>query len=352
MEKRTHTAYGMGLTTRLLLLSTVAVFTLMAACVTPPEKASLQPVAEDSAPPSPQFQSDDYIIYTLQGGETVFTLAERFLGDRSKAWIIEQQNPGLSYEKGRVVVIPTKFENRGGLSLKGYQKVPVLCYHYFADTCNSSLCTKAVNFDNQMKYLKENGYWVITLKDLLGFTKYDESIPENAVVITIDDGYRSVYDIAYPILKKYGFVATLFVYTDFVGSCRNAVTWDQLREMKTHGFEVESHTLTHSDLSKKNEGENDAAFLKRITKEIVESKALLDKMLDQETFAIAFPYGRYNGKVLDICKEAGYKLGLTVKRGGNPFFASPLRLRRSQVLKGDMAYFEKNLETFQSFSNR
>lgn len=352
MEKGTHNAYGMWLTTRLLLLTTLAVFTLTAACVTTPDKANLKTVGEDAAPPSPRFESDDYIVYPLQGGETASALAERFLGDPAKAWVIEQQNPGLSYEKGQVAVIPRKFDHRGGLSLEGYQKVPVLCYHYFSGTCNSSLCTTSTDFDNQMKYLKDNGYWVITLEALLGFTKYDETIPENAVVITIDDGYRSGYEIAYPILKEYGFVATLFVYTDFVGSCRNAVTWDQLKEMKAHGFEVESHTLTHCDLSKKNEAEDDAAYTEKITREIVESKALLDKMLHQNTFAIAFPYGRYNGKVLDICKEAGYKLGLTVKRGGNPFFAAPLHLRRSQVLKGDMQYFEKNLETFKTFSRR
>jgi len=75
-------------------------------------------------------------------------------------------------------------------------------------------------------------------------------------------------------------------------------------------------------------------------------------MLGQETFAMAFPYGRYDGKVLEICKEAGYDLGLTVKRGGNPFFAAPLRLRRSQVLEGDMPYFKKALVTFQPFSQK
>lgn len=351
MEKITRRIYSI-MFGHIISVVIVGALMLSPACVTPPEKAAPKQAGENAIMASPKFESNDYIIYMLQGGETPVTLAERFLGDGNRAWIIEQNNPGVSYQKDQIVVIPKRLENPGGLSLSGYQKVPVLCYHYFAESCNSSLCTTSNNFDSQMKYLKDNGYWVITLKELLGFLQYNETIPENAVVITIDDGYRSSYTIAYPILKKYGFVASLFVYTDFVGSCGNAVTWDQLREMKAHGFEVESHTLSHSDLRKKNEGEDDSAFTKRITREIYESKAILDKMLGQETFAMAFPYGRYDGKVLEICKEAGYDLGLTVKRGGNPFFAAPLRLRRSQVLEGDMPYFKKALATFQPFSQK
>lgn len=83
------------------------------------------------------------------------------------------------------------------------------------------------------------------------------------MVITIDDGYESVYNIADPILRKYGFTATLFIYTDFVGVARGAITWDQLREMKGDGFEVGSHTLSHCDLTKKKEGEDNMAIITR-----------------------------------------------------------------------------------------
>ena len=76
------------------------------------------------------------------------------------------------------------------------------------------------------------------------------------MAITIDDGYRSVYDLAYPILKKHNFTATLFIYTDFVDNSPNALTWEQLRELAQAGFEVEAHTITHADLTLKRKGES------------------------------------------------------------------------------------------------
>ncbi|MFP3911315.1 MAG: polysaccharide deacetylase family protein [Desulfobacteraceae bacterium] len=336
----------------LILLAMGGLLCLASACVTPSEKAPPKPVSETSTTKGPQFQSDDYIIHVLHQANDPVQLAQRFLGDREKAWIIEQSNPGISYEKDQVVIIPKHFENKGGLLLNGYQEVPILCYHHFADACDSPLCITARHFDEQMRYLKANGYRTITLRDLLGFLRYENTIPKKAVLITIDDGYRSAYRIAYPILTKYEFVASLFVYTDFVGSCKNAITWDQLREMKSHGFDIGSHTLSHCALTQKKEGETDSDFLQRITGELRESKALIDKKLDQDTFSIAFPYGYYDANILDICHKTGYQLGLTVKRGSNPFFSPRLRLKRNQLLQGDIQYFKDNLEAFYEYSKK
>ena len=336
----------------LILLALGGLLCLFSSCVTPTEKAPPKALPEKAAAKTPQFESDDYIIYVLDQAEDPVQLAERFLGDGDKAWIIEQSNPGIAYEKDQIVIIPKHFENKGGLLLNGYQRVPILCYHHFAEACNSPLCVTADHFDEQMRYLKSHGYHTITLSDMLGFLHYEKTIPQKAVVVTIDDGYRSAYQIAYPILRKYGFVASLFVYTDFVGSCKNAVTWDQLREMKSHGFDIGSHTLSHCNLIQKKEDEKASDFLSRITKELRESKTLIDENLDQDTFSIAFPYGYYNAKVLAICDKTGYKLGFTVKRGGNPFFSPCLRLKRSQLLKRDLQYFKDNLKTFHEYSKK
>ena len=246
-------------------------------------------------------------------------------------------------------MIPLKIRNKAGLFPQGYQVVPILCYHHFAKGCKSSLCVPDTLFDQQMKYLKDNGYRVITLGELLGFLQYKEAIPKRSVVITIDDGYRSTYDIAFPILKAYGFRATLFVYTDFVNQSKNAVSWDQLKEMKAYGFEIGSHTVTHCDLAKKGEGEAEDAYEARIRKELLDSKKLLDTKLSQDTVSIAFPYGMYNQSVLDLSAKAGYSMGVSVKRGGNPFYSDPFQLRRNQILKADMESFISGLETFHEF---
>jgi len=305
---------------------------------------------QEKSPEPLQLQSDEYVIYRLHEGDTPVTLAEQFLGDEKRSWVIEDANKGIEFRKNQVIIIPLKEENKGGLATDGYQTVPILSYHHFAENCISHLCISASVFDQQMRYLKNKGYRVITMRELLGFMQYRHAIPKKSIIITIDDGYRSAYDIAYPVLKKYGFTAALFIYTDYVGVSQSAITWDQLREMKTDGFEVGSHTISHCDLTKKMAGESYPDYIERIKRELVDSKQIIDKELKQDTFCFAYPYSRYNASVLNLCEQAGYKIGVTVDRGGNPFFKDPLILDRNQILKSDMVAFIANLKTFNKFS--
>jgi peptidoglycan/xylan/chitin deacetylase (PgdA/CDA1 family) len=123
-------------------------------------------------------------------------------------------------------------------------------------------------FERQMQHLKDNNYRVISLADFLQFLNYNQKLPNRSVIITIDDGYLSTYDIAYPILKQFDYSAVIFVYTDFVGVGKSALSWDQTREMKDNGIEIGSHTLSHSDLTKKLEGETNKAYLQRVKREL------------------------------------------------------------------------------------
>ena len=297
-----------------------------------------------------QFQSKEYVAYRLRGGETSISLAYKFLGDRNRSWVIEDANEGIPWDKDQIIIIPLKPESKGGLAMNSYQVVPILSYHHFAENCWSHLCVSTNIFDQHMSYLKENGYRVITMSELLGFLQYRYAIPKRSVVITIDDGYRSAYDIAYPVLKKYGFTATLFIYTDYIGVSTSSITWDQLREMKADGFEVGSHTLSHCDLTKKKEGEHNQDYMARIKRALLVSKQVIDKELDQDTIFLAYPYGRYDATVLYLCEQAGYKIGVSARAGGNASFTDPLVLDRNQILKSDMPSFVSNLKTFNKFS--
>ena len=296
------------------------------------------------------FKSEDYIVYQLTAATPPAELAERFLGDGEKSWQIEESNPGAGFNRGDSIVIPLNSYNRGGLHINGIQTVPILTYHRFSKDCSSPLCVSSSFFERQMKYLKENDFHVISPADLLAFLKYKQGLPKKSVMITMDDGYRSVYTYAYPILKKYGFTATLFVYTDFVGVSKMAVTWDQLREMKADGFSIGSHTIYHSDLTVAGDGESEADWLARIKQELYGSKKIIDQKLGQDTYVLAYPYGNYDQRSVNIAKEAGYKIAMSVKRGGNPFFANPLLLRRDQILRKDMQTFISRLNTFKPMS--
>lgn len=296
------------------------------------------------------FRSDDFIVYRIARHETPALLAERFLGDSGKGWIIEEANAGLDFENGSYAVIPLKEGNRGGIYKNGYQTVPILCYHRFGDKVPSPLSLPPDIFESQMNYLSRNGYRTITPDDLLAFLEYRRRIPAKSVLITIDDGYGSAYDIAYPILRKYGFTATLFIYTDYIGVSKSALTWAKLKEMKAAGFSVGSHTVSHADLTLRREGESEASESYRIERELALSKRIIDGKLGQDTLFISFPYGRYNRDVLRLAKKTGYKLAASVKRGGNPFFSDPYTLHRDQILKRDLSSFIARLKTFNRVS--
>ena len=281
---------------------------------------------------APLFQSDTVVVYVVKEGDRLSELARRFYGDPEKGWMIEEANDLVELEPGQVLVVPLRPANPGGLSPSGYQVVPIITYHHFSSQCSSLLCMPIDEFSRQMAFLKEHGYRTVTMKQVLKFINYQEPLPRKAVAITIDDGYHSVYEEAYPILKKYNFTATLFIYTDFIGNSPNALTWDQLREMHKAGFEVESHTISHADLTRKHKDESEVEYRQRIRRELQVPRTVIRKNLGEEAVWLAYPYGRLNHLVITMAREAGYRGGLTVIRGSNPFFSDPFRVRRYQVM--------------------
>ncbi|MFH1153253.1 MAG: polysaccharide deacetylase family protein [Pseudomonadota bacterium] len=296
--------------------------------------------------------SGEYVLYEPGDGETLSDVARTFYGDRGTVWRIEDANGnGLDHDFGPLV-IPLKEKRIGGLFDTGFQGVPVLCYHQFGIGSNSSMIMPPDDFDNQMRYLKDNAYRVISSGELQGFLDYKRQIPKKAVIISIDDGYRSIYDVAYPILKKYGFTATLFVYTNYIGLSSKALSWEDLRFLKKEGFTIGSHSVSHSDLTRSRENETDSEKAARLWMEVMESKRIIDRELGQDTFCFSFPFGRSDERVMTMVKEAGYTMAFSVDRGTNPFFSNPLDLHRDMILKRDMVSFISRLITFNPVSLR
>ncbi|MBW2064375.1 MAG: polysaccharide deacetylase family protein [Deltaproteobacteria bacterium] len=295
------------------------------------------------------FRSDDYVVYRLEGWETPADLAKIFLGDQSKAWIIEDENKDVHFEKGRHVVIPLREEKKGGLGREGYQVVPILRYHRFGKDCNSPLCISPQLFELQMRYLKDHGYRVITLDEMKGFLTYRRRIPERSVVVTIDDGDKSFYDIALPILNKYGFKAAIFIYTGVIGRSNNALNWDQLREIKALGFDIGSHGVSRGSLTKQRPGEDERGSLERVEKELADSKKVIDRNLNQDTDLLAYPFEKTSPRILLIAERVGYSIGLTDQPGSNPFFADPMSLKRWRITEQDKDGFIASLQVFKRF---
>ena len=106
---------------------------------------------------------------------------------------------------------------------------------------------------------------------------------------------------------------------------------------------------TPVSLSKQQKDENGNAYLARVKREIFRSKQIIDQELDQDTLIFSYPFGRQNETVVSLSRQAGYKIGVTVDRGSNPFFANPFLLKRDQILKRDMQRFTSRLKTFKKY---
>jgi peptidoglycan/xylan/chitin deacetylase (PgdA/CDA1 family) len=262
--------------------------------------------------------------------------------------LIAEYNEIESLIPGQPVIIPLKPVEKGGLTLRGYQTVPVLSYHNLSAGEPSKMTVSQAMFEQQMRFLKEKGYRVISMDQLFDFLDFKNSIPPKSVVITIDDGWSSAYEIAFPILKKYGYPATLFVYTNMINKTPKALSWNQLREMASQGIDVQCHTRSHRNLTLREKGESFKEYFENLAKELSGCKQTIKEEMNLDVKYLAYPYGETNPLVIELAKKIGYRGALTTKRGGNPFFIHDYRINRS-VVYGDfpLSQFEKNLTIFQ-----
>ena len=176
---------------------------------------------------------------------------------------------------------------------------------------------------------------------------YKRQLPKRSVVITVDDGYASMYQHAFPVLKQYRFPATLFIYTDFIGA-RDALTWNQMQEMVASGvIDIQPHSKTHSNLSIRFQGETEAHYRDRLRVEAVAPREVLQRKLHVKVSSYAYPYGDANPIVVEELARKDYRIGLTVDPGGNAFFTAPMLLRRTMIL-GDQSLdaFKAHLQVF------
>ena len=196
--------------------------------------------------------------------------------------------------------------------------VMALCYHRFEDRPKDSLAINPAEFEKQMQTLKDNGFTVIPLGDFLAWRRGEKTIPDKCCLLGIDDGYRSGYEVAWPILKKYGYPFTMFIYTNYVKGQPNAggqsMSWEELAEMRDAGVDIESHTISHSDLKAKNGKwqKLQPSYEAWLTHELVDSKKMLEQNLGISVKALAYPYGNHNEEVRRIAMEAGYEAAFTV----------------------------------------
>ena len=195
-------------------------------------------------------------------------------------------------------------------------KIIVLNYHQ-VDNKSAYLAVPTNDFEAQMKFLVDSGCVTITPDELYAGLNGEVELPPKPVLITFDDGYIDNYTNAFPILKKYGLHATIFVIPSFTGVYPGYMNWEQLKEMEANGITIESHTLTHPKLEELPDDE--------IRMELLNSKNLLEENLGHPIEFLAYPTGTYNLHIAGIAQDAGYKGAFTIKYGivdrGSNFYA-------------------------------
>lgn len=198
----------------------------------------------------------------------------------------------------------------------------VLCYHAVSPDWPAALSIRPAVLEEQLTFLSERGYRGVPASEAL-----DDPSAGRLVAITFDDAYRSVLELAKPILDRLGMRASVYVPTDWpdrdgpmswpgidhwVGGPHEhelgCLGWDELRGLADEGWEVASHTCSHPRLA-------ELASESEIAAELTASRAACEERLGRPCRSIAYPYGSYDERVIEAAGAAGYEFGLTLPHG-------------------------------------
>jgi peptidoglycan/xylan/chitin deacetylase (PgdA/CDA1 family) len=217
----------------------------------------------------------------------------------------------------------------------------ILMYHFIDQPRSDKearFCCAPQRFARQMCYLKESNYTVISLDKLIECIDGRATLPENGVVVTFDDGCKSNYLNALPVLLRYKIPATMFIVSDRIDGSndwmhprgfphREILSKPQLMELKHAGISLGSHARTHPRLTQLKD--------EAIKDEVGTSKQILEDMLGTTISYFAYPFGLYNQMVKDAVEAAGYQAACSTRSGFNRSGVDRFALRRIEIYGSD-----------------
>lgn len=222
-------------------------------------------------------------------------------------------------------------------------RVAVLGYHDFSETeKETAMRMHTSKFRKQMTDLRQRGITVISLDDFLAWKRGEKSIPDKSVLITLDDGWKSVYSDAFPILKELGYPFTLFLYKNYIDGGKKALTSEMITEMLANGATLGSHSVSHPypltiRAHLKKGTPNFDAFIRN---EFVESKHFLESRFSSKVTTYAYPGGFVTDEMLPLAGEAGYHALFTVLPGKIKRSTPDMRLPRYMILGNQEKIFD------------
>src|ERR1035437_4300236 len=225
-------------------------------------------------------------------------------------------------------------------------QLPVLLYHRIVNSKKETGRHKTYVFKNrfeaQLRFLKENGYETITFHDLTSPTSplpeerdgrlLADGVRQKKIILTFDDGYEDNYTILFPLLKKYGFKAVIFLVTQKKDNSWGIQEGEpvfrmmnekQIHEMSEYGIEFGGHTQNHPDLTK--------ISIEEAKKEIEGCKKDVEVVIGKPTLSFAYPFGALNEKIKSAVKDSGYQFGIATKSGANLFSDDKFQIQRIEI---------------------
>lgn len=225
-----------------------------------------------------------------------------------------------------------------GLVESGFcMRVPILFYHHIQPMAEAKAqghgqLTVDVNyFDQQMAYLNARGYRTISADELVNALSSRQSLSGNPIVVTLDDGYKDIYDYAFGIAKKYNITLNLMISSGLIGNS-GYMSWDNLKEMVNSGKAYAyDHTWSHYSLP--------TGDAKKIEYEIVTAKTQLEQQLGKPQKIFAYPYGAVNNLTIDILKKNGFIAAFTTVNSFMQCDSSMFTLRRNRIGNAPLATY-------------
>lgn len=183
----------------------------------------------------------------------------------------------------------------------------ILMYHHVSDTAPVSTSVAPALFEQHLEHLAAKGFRVLPLPEVVAALDAGQGLPDSVVVITFDDGYRSVYEEAFPRLRERGWPFTVFVTSDAIDQGIGPVmTWDQLREMAAAGATIASHGKRHDHLQRLLPGETRDHWRERTRADLLASGLRIRQETGQETSLLAYPYGEFDEALLEVVGALGW----------------------------------------------
>ncbi len=208
----------------------------------------------------------------------------------------------------------------------------ILLYHHVAVDTPASTSVSTQQFSEHINYLKQNRMQVVALTTLLKALKAGAELPENSVVITFDDGYKSLQQHALPLLKKEGFPFAIFVNPQAIDNQYGGyMSWQELKQTQSYGGEILNHGTAHSHMVRRLAKESEQQWQARISHDIESAQKRLEQELGSAEKVFSYPYGEFNFALQKIVAKLGYT-ALGQQSGAVDAYSDPTALPRFPIM--------------------